>query len=287
MPYKNYIVKQTGEGELHPEETLADVWSKHSVVETPVSRRVFRVVYGGLLILGLIIIGRSTQIQLVDGTRYFAIVQRNAALRYLGPGFRGIIYDRTQTPLVENIPLFDLLAVQKDLPADAIELEKTLATVAEILPVPPGELAALFSANTRAASFIVHSGLSKEAVARLEVAGQPGFYVIANAQRYYPAGAAVASVLGYTAKVGEEDMAKDDFYALTDRIGRFGLEKFYEEYLRGEHRSVLLRDNQGANYQSTALPGHDLILNLDNAIQTKLYQVMNQILLSAGLRESK
>ncbi len=60
----------------------------------------------------------------------------------------------------------------------------------------------------------------------------PGFWEEVSSMRYYPYGNA-ANVLGYLAEANAEEVAKKDFYRNGDHIGRAGIERYYEEQIRG------------------------------------------------------
>ena len=262
---------------------MADSISPYDVMERPIGPGVFRFLYGLISLLALAIMVKSVQLQVFAGEHSAAVVQRSRNLSYLGPGWRGIIYAADGQALVENIPVFDLLAVHSDLPP-VKQWEALTDQLAPVINLPVAMLNKLFADNKTAGTFLVKENLSKAEVAKLEVAQLKGLYVLANVRRHYPAGAATASVLGYTAKINNNDLVQDDYYLLTDQVGRLGLEQAYEAVLRGEHRSILLNSNQSANYLANAQPGGDLHLTLDASMQRQLYQVMTNVLNSAGLR---
>ncbi|MDO5446146.1 MAG: penicillin-binding protein 2 [Prevotellaceae bacterium] len=103
----------------------------------------------------------------------------------------------------------------------------------------------------------------------------PGFYVQKRAirQYHYPY---AAHVLGEVAQVSPSDIEEDDYYQPGDYIGKIGVERYYEEYLRGEKGvHVMLRDARGriqGSYKNGAMdkqprPGRNLTLGLDIELQ--------------------
>ena len=81
----------------------------------------------------------------------------------------------------------------------------------------------------------------------------PGFYVQKRSIRQYQYPYA-AHVLGDVAEVSKSDVENSDYYQPGDYIGKLGIERSYEEQLRGEKGvQILLRDAHGrvqGNYQN-------------------------------------
>jgi len=95
--------------------------------------------------------------------------------------------------------------------------------------------------------------------------------------RYYPENFYFSPILGYTREAAEEEIESDPtYYQLGDWIGKNGLEKTYEEYLRGEKgmrekiinaKGELLSDK----LKKETLQGDNLILNINVKLQKKIY----------------
>ena len=61
----------------------------------------------------------------------------------------------------------------------------------------------------------------------------PGCRIQQNTARDYVYGPAFSQVLGYTARIDKDEYSSSTGYAINDYIGKTGLEKYYETYLRG------------------------------------------------------
>ena len=92
-------------------------------------------------------------------------------------------------------------------------------------------------------------------------------------QYQYPYG---AHVLGEVAEVSQSDIDEDNYYQPGDYIGKLGVERSYEKYLRGEKGvQILLRDAHGrvqgrymnGKYDRRPVPGRELTLGLDVRLQ--------------------
>lgn len=98
-------------------------------------------------------------------------------------------------------------------------------------------------------------------------------------RRYYH-GSSAAHILGYTGEIDANELARLSGYVMGDRIGKAGLERQYEGILRGKDgRNRVTVDKheiqQGPAVQvDPALPGNDLVLNLDIELQKAVEQIL-------------
>lgn len=279
---KKYKIRRLDEKDLKPEETLADALSEHAVIEVPIGREVFRVLWLILALMAAMLIPKAFELQIFKGKHFAQVAARVRSQKLFAPPLRGIIYDAQGRPLVENLPIFDLVAVHADLPASVGEVENLVAQLAPVINVSFDNLLGAFRDNFGSATFVIKHNLSKEEAVKIKVLSPAGVYVVANSQRRYLKGPALAPIVGYTAKVGQEDLA-DFYYLLTDRIGRLGLEQFYEKTLRGDHRPLVLPEVE-VRYQDQPRVGSDLVLNINGEIQDRLYQAMVNVLSPFGLK---
>lgn len=278
-----YRVRGSEDRDIHPEETLADSLSEHTIIEMPIGHGVFRTLYVFIFLISVFILLKSFQLQFVKGNRFTVIAQRNSS-QYSMSALRGIIYDRNNKSLVENVPIFDLIAIHNDLPAKS-GIGSLTNSLSPIIKMDQSELADIFNKNTNSATFLIKKGLSKEEVTKIKVLSLKGIYVVANSQRHYFESNAFSSVIGYTAKVNEAEMDADPYYLPTDRVGRLGIEAYYEKQLRGEHRNLIIKSSVSSGKEDVK-PGNDLILNIDQNIQNNLYQTMTNVLDLAGLKRA-
>lgn len=267
MHIQDYSVQRPDDHELMPEETLADAASGLSIVEIPMSRNVFRFFYIGVALALAALIVQSFHLQISQGKHFAAVANQSRLNQYPVPALRGIIYDRNGKPLVENVPVFDLVAVRSEL---------LKANLQEYIPI--------LEENKQNAVFVVKRDISKEEAIRIQGQHIPGLYVVSYARRQYLYGPALAQVVGYTAQITADELAqdRDGNYQHNDRVGRLGLEATYEEKLHGALQSVAL--DPASDHQSIeATPGQDIQTNLDVDIQQHLYQAIHDIFRSSGV----
>jgi penicillin-binding protein 2 len=278
---EKYRIKSLEDSDINPEDTLADGLSGYSAIEVPIGRRVFGFFYVAISLLLFFIVLKSFKMQIVDGQHYSALADRRNASEYSLSSLRGIIYDSAGKPMVENLPVFDLIAVHSYLPAKEADMDEVINKVASGLGVPRDDLSPVFKENKDRSSFLIKRNISKEEIMKVKTLAPQGIFAVANSQRHYLDGPGAAHLLGYTALATQEDLKSDEYYFLNDRVGRLGLEAQYEKDLRGEHRTMNLSDKDAS---VTSQPGNNLYLNINKEIQNRLYKTISEVFKSAGVR---
>jgi penicillin-binding protein 2 len=185
-----------------------------------------------------ILVVRLFSLTIIDGYRFRALADENRTRELVRHAPRGILYDRTGKPLVENIPRFRLLSPCESKPED---LCITKITQAE------GE--------------------------KMQAQGLPPkhFLEIEYLRKYlYPE--ATAHVVGYTGELNAQEL-EDEYYQLRkyqrgDQLGRTGAETVFEERLRGRNgRELIEVDATGRILRvlgrDTELSGEDITLSID------------------------
>jgi penicillin-binding protein 2 len=173
---------------------------------------------------------------------------------------RGAILDRRGRVIAENVPGYSvkLLAPNKD------SLRAVLARVGRFVPIDTAETDEILRrfAQARYQPVVVFGDATFETVARLEEhrAVLPGLVIQSEPKRLYPAGKAVAHLVGYVSEVTESDLTANRFpgAGLGSIVGKAGLEKEYDDTLRGaegvRYIEVNARGRLVREEASTALP---------------------------------
>jgi penicillin-binding protein 2 len=121
----------------------------------------------------------------------------------------------------------------------------------------------------------------------------PGVAAERVAVRHYPYGQLAAHVLGYTGQIIDEEFeekaASAKPYTLNDEIGKYGVEKVYEDDLRGTPGSRSIEVDAENNpirvvEQVDPIPGDDIVLNLDIDVQAQAEQALQSGLKIAQTR---
>lgn len=237
-------------------------------------------VIGGIaLIIVVTYIIRLAFLQLMSED-YKTYADSNAFLNKVLYPSRGGIYDRNGTLLVYNQPAYDIMVVMREVSGlDTLDLCRTLGMTKEEFdnrmsvikdrnknPGYSTYTQQLFLGQIPAEEFSVF----QEKLFRFR-----GFYVRERAIRRYRYSHA-AHVLGDVAEVSPADIESDEYYQSGDYIGKQGVERSYEKYLRGEKGvEVLLRDARGriqGHYKNgekdrRPVPGKDVTLSIDLELQ--------------------
>ena len=184
-----------------------------------------------IVMIGFTFIGRLSYLQLFRFSPDQTLEDPAIKAIYDYPE-RGYIYDRNGELLVGNQPAYDVMVIPREVePLDTLEFCGLLGiTKGDFLDKM--EKAKIYS--PRLPSVLVHQ-LSKEDYARLQEKMRhfKGFYIQKRSLRYYATNSA-ANVLGYISEVGEWDLKNNPYYRAGELKGRTGIEKQYEEVLRGQ-----------------------------------------------------
>ncbi|MDR0541404.1 MAG: penicillin-binding protein 2, partial [Dysgonamonadaceae bacterium] len=189
---------------------------------------------------------------------------------------RGVMYDRNEKLLVYNQPAYDVMVIMRETrdfdtlsfcKAVDIPVERFRKRLAEIKDKRnnPG-----YSSYTPQV-LLTQLGNQQYGVLQESIYKFPGFYIQTRPIREYGSPYA-AHVLGYIAEADKQNLADDAYYQRSDLIGKTGVERSYEKYLRGQKGvEVLLRDAHGrikgkyedGMYDVTPVSGKDLTLSID------------------------
>ena len=278
---KKYHIRNFGDDSITPEESLLDGGRKH--LEAPITRTVLHFFSYLFLLVIIFFVITGFRLQVIKGADFKQAALDNRSSLYGIPGIRGEILDRGGKALATNRPAFDLVGVTAALPKKSEEVESLIANLSDTLAISQDELRAIFRKGTNQAIFFIKRDVSKEVVLKIGNQAWSGVFIVNSSVRSYALGEKAATVLGYTSKVTDEDMA-DSYYDNNDRKGRAGAEATYEADLRGEHGRIFF-DRVSKNFQLTApKPGQTLVLNIDQAIQQQLYQTVSNVLRTQGLK---
>ncbi|GHT75522.1 penicillin-binding protein 2 [Bacteroidia bacterium] len=193
---------------------------------------------------------------------------------------RGVMYDRNGKLLVYNQPAYDVMVVMRETQAfdtlgfcNALNIDKAyfLKRMSDIKnkSLNPG-----YSSYTPQV-FLTQLGNKEYGILQESIYKYPGFYIQNRTVRQYDYPYA-AHVLGYIAEADKKDIAKDEYYKRGDYIGKTGVERSYEEFLRGEKGvEILLRDAHGrtigkyenGKHDIEPVSGKDLTLSIDMEVQ--------------------
>jgi penicillin-binding protein 2 len=240
----------------------------------------------GVMLLALTV--RLIDVQVVHGEEYRAAAQANQVRLIPVAAPRGIIYDRSHIVLVRSSPSF----VVGLIPSEVKDIGTTLDTVARTIGVPRTTLehrllhhrGINYSDFAQVVTYepygpvVLAENLQVATVARLSelLADLPGVDLEVQPIRDYPMGTIAAHVFGYVGQISEAEYnaRRGEGYSPNDVVGKDGLERTYDTYLRGSpggQRVIVDASGAvvtGANVAAKpAIPGDGLVLNIDWRLQ--------------------
>jgi penicillin-binding protein 2 len=180
----------------------------------------------------LVVGGQLANLQILSGERLAALSDRNRLRLRPIAAPRGILFDRSGLPLVDNRPAFTLVVVPRDVP----DLGAMVERLSQLLAVPESELRERLARVSPDSPWPIRlsRGLSLEEVARVEEwkLDLPGVTVEVEPQRAYPGVRFAAHLLGYVREASDQDVGRNGARR-GDLVGQTGLERLHDEHLRG------------------------------------------------------
>ncbi len=254
----------------------------------------FRVAILGVIVLAMlsVLLSRLWFLQVLTGERYAHASETNRVRIVWLEAPRGRILDRNGVELAKNRPSLAVGLRRDDLRDTALR-NRVVKRLAKLLKVRSKEIIRRLN-DKRVSPYrpaIVATDVSEEAVFEIREHAEryPGAETLMLPVRMYPKGTLAAHVLGYIGETNESELDKlrAKGYRLGDSIGRTGVERSYEEYLRGDPGIEKLEVNSSGIVLRTlnaqeAKPGHDVMLSLDAGVQTVAEQA-----LAAGIERAK
>jgi len=227
----------------------------------------------------LILWGRLFFLQVVQGNEFKLVSEQNRTRLVSSPGVRGGIYDRNGVCLAKDQPTYSVKVVPDDLKEEAIPL------LSQIISMPVEEIQAKLDENNLPSwePFTLRTGLGEEVAHKIEEQHLklPGVVLQIEPRRNYPFGNLFAHIIGYVGEISKEELASlgEGGYVGGDIIGKTGLEKSYEDYLRGQKGKQVIEVNALGQpikvlHELEPQPGNDLILSIDLKLQEKARQIL-------------
>lgn len=229
-----------------------------------------------LVITMTVLLIRLWDLQIMRGAEMRKLSEQNRirVKKIVAP--RGIIYDRMGKVLADTRPSFNIYLT----PEDIRDFSQTVDGLAKLIACDREEIIEkMKAASGMPPSFPIKikSDIPMDEVARVEAHRVyiPGISIQIEPKRNYPYAASFAHVIGYVSEVSDEelkDKKKYKDYSPGDYIGKYGLERAYENDLRGVDGEKRVEvDAIGREVRTLEvidpIPGNSLHLNLDLELQ--------------------
>ncbi|MDD3806762.1 MAG: penicillin-binding protein 2 [Candidatus Marinimicrobia bacterium] len=246
----------------------------------------FYVFIGITVVIFVLLLYRIYDLQIRQYSDLSSEAVRNMYRQYNIPAPRGIIYDRYNRPLVYNQSNYDLEVYPFEINRD----KKTWDNLAEILQVPVETLKERLenSMNGYYRPTKIASSLDFATVTRIQenLLELKGVILTSRPTRQYAPGITSGHLLGYTAEIDRNSMEilMSKGYHPGDFIGVKGVEKSYEEELRGVNGTRFVRVNAlgmdfGEDYSKSipVIPGNDLYLTINMDLQRYVESLLDTL----------
>ena len=272
LDWEESAVDQTSRvsgGVFDAERTSPNVWWLAAVLVAGFGMIFFRLAY----------------LQIFKGGDYRLLSENNRIRSQVILAPRGFIEDRYGTVLAQNTASFNLVAVPLDLPKEGLEAE--VQKLAALLGMDAEEAKnRLKNIDKRSLQpVLVKQDISQQQSILFETKASEfiGFSVQKVPIREYPSALSFSHLLGYTGIISPDDLKSLDArrYDTNDFVGKSGLEAQYEKYLHGENGENLVEVDASGKLvnvlgEKKASPGDTLVLNIDQGLQQKLFDLMSK-----------
>ena len=231
-------------------------------------------VLGILMVLVIaVLIGRAGYLQIYEGEYYAGLADGNRIRIIPAVAPRGTFYDRNGQLLVTNRPGFTVSL----LPLTSPIKEEVIERLSALVHVPVEDIKAKIAGHSGFDPIRIKADVTPDIVSIIEEQKElyPGVMIENTPIRDYVLKQEGAHTFGYVSEINDEELKekKADGYKSGDIIGKFGLEKIYDVYVRGEDGGDQVEvDVSGKPVKrlgrKVPVPGDDLVLTIDKDLQT-------------------
>jgi len=223
----------------------------------------------------ILLILRLVYLQIVKGEEYRRYSKNNCIRLKTIKAPRGLIYDRNGVLIVDNRPSFNLKIVLED----ARPLKKTISELALLIDVPYQELwekISKFEKRSYYKPFLLKKNISRKQLAVVEAHNfdLPGIIIAVEPRRNYIYKKSCAHLLGYIGEINKKELQSGKYSGVAsgDSIGRYGLEKSFEDLLRGSRGGKQVEVDANGRVMRVLkevdpVPGKNLYLTVDFKLQ--------------------
>lgn len=231
--------------------------------------------------MGLLLAG-FFNLQIRHGNDYRRMSERNRIRTIPIVAGRGRIYDREGRILADNKPIFNVSVIPDD-----FDQEYT-RQIADIVSLDADALAQkIVRARHRAGEepLLIKKDISRTAFYRLEELSTlvGGITITQDSLRFYPEGEMVCHVVGYIGKINEKEYEENKHrgWLINDYVGRLGVEKAYDERIRGKPGGRQIEvDAHGRELRTLSkkepVLGEDIHLTIDADLQRRIVELIDQ-----------
>jgi len=245
-------------------------------------------VYSIFIFFIFLLLIQTFYIQIIKHKKYDALASHNSQIKEIIVPERGLIYDRNEILLVKNDSLIDLMVIPNELNLNDTSEIINFCKYFEIIDttqidIDTNRYIKLFEEKINIAKIysskkqsIFLKNIPKKKAENLAIKWN-GFDIKTRMIRSYQIDYA-ANILGYTGEINKQELESDStgYYKKGDQIGKTGIEKSYEDLLKGDKGvNYIVTNSIGvpkASYRNGELdslqnPGKSIMITIDSKLQ--------------------
>jgi penicillin-binding protein 2 len=250
--------------------------------ELPEIRRRARLFALVVLVAFVAIAGRLFYLQVIEGDVFFRATSDSIIRTETLPAVRGQIRDRKGRVLATVRPSYNVYGTPGVVKPEVFARLRALLGMNGDEAMDVWERLAAAQTTRTPPPMLIAEDISREAMASIETGVDlPGIKIVSVPRRSYPFGGLAAHVVGFMNEVSADELRakKDEGYRAGDLVGRTGVERQWDGYLRGHpgfHKVVVdrrglpktdIRDVIEGPATKPAVPGNNVVLTLDADVQ--------------------
>ncbi len=228
-----------------------------------------------------VLVARMWYLQIIKGSELYQRSESNSIRNRTIRAVRGVVLDTNRQVLVDNQAAFDIL-FHPQRAGNVRDVTQRFASLCSERSLPyPREI--LEIRKTRSVEPIrIERNISREKLALVEAhtLELPGMVSEVVPVRQYLQGEAMAHVIGYMGEVGPEDLARAGTrYSSGDMVGKFGIERQFDQPLRGTNGAETVVVNVAGKEMSilgrvSPVAGNNVVLTIDAALQEAAWNAL-------------
>jgi len=240
---------------------------------------------GWISLVFAVLFGRLFYLTVIEGTELRRLSENNCIRLQRIDAPRGLIFDRNGKLLVDNRPSYDVAVI----PKDAHPLDETLEKLAGHLELPVEELREKSKTKRRPPAYkpvVISEDVDRDTLAVVAAHGfeLPGVVVQVKPRRQYLTHQSAAHILGYLGEINARELKSGKFPNLRsgDSIGKFGTEKTFDHFLRGERGGRQVEVNAAGQVVRVLQtvdfkPGYNIYLAMDADLQRRAEMLLEGV----------
>lgn len=299
--FKKFRVPISSRDAIEPEEIFFDssklkefegAFDDQSKLEKPISRIVFNI-FEWFQVGVLVFLGVFTAFIVISKNEYYKAEALENSSRVL-PIFakRGLIYSSTGEILADNEIYFDVFIRSANINKSDEELFLISETFSRNLDTDKNFAYEKFvrAKVNKFYELLLFKSLSELDIEKIkeDIIALPFIEIRQTFRRNYTEGEHFSHIVGYTGEVSSFDVSIGNHYR-GDRIGKTGIEAFYDSILRGKSGTMIKKVNsRGKAFSQEVLgepsEGKSLTLNINSDVQRKTFDIVKSRIKKLGIK---